>query len=203
MLMIVIYIVYSFGTDLLNKYLNEKGLLTKHLDETLLSLFTIVEFCCFSLFFYYTIFRHLVLRKIILVTIVSFTVFCLAYFFFEFSKNSNLDTIPVTFQAIFIMSLCVIFYFEQIRNPNSLFIYSTSEFWIVTGILVYLAGTFFIFIYSADLTQEEFKRFWPINYIFNTIKNLLFGLAIFIHRKKDSKANEKDLLDYQSILENP
>ena len=197
------YIVYSFSTDLLTKYLIEKGISTDPLSSTLSSIFTIVEFCCFSLFFYFTLLNHPRIRKIILVFAVLFAVFCFLNLFLEFSRYDNLDTIPVTFQAIFIMSLCVIYFFEQIRNPNSLFIYSTSEFWIVTGILVYLAGTFFIFIYSANLTQEELIKYWPINYVFNAIKNILFGLAIYIHGRKDRKAIEKDLLDYQSILENP
>ena len=183
--------------------MDEKGFITPSLSNTLFSLFTIVEFCCFSLFFYFTLLPHPRLRKAILVFIVLFSVFCVLNLLLGFNRNDNLDTIPVTFQAIFIMSLCVIYFFEQIRNPNSLFIYSTSEFWVVTGILVYLAGTFFIFIYSANLTQEELNRYWPINYIFNALKNILFGLAIYIHGRKDRKANEKDLLDYQSILENP
>ena len=101
------------------------------------------------------------------------------------------------------MSLCVIYFFEQMRNPNSLFIYSTSEFWIVTGILIFLAGTFFIFIYSANLSEKEFLKYWPINYLFNTIKNILFGLALFIHGRKNRKPNEDDSFYYDSLLENP
>lgn len=183
--------------------MDERGFMTPSLSNTLFSLFTIVEFCCFSLFFYFIFLSHPRLRKVILGFIALFSVFCVLNLLLGFSRNDNLDTIPVTFQAIFIMCLCVIYFFEQIRNPNSLFIYSTSEFWIVTGILVYLAGTFFIFIYSANLTPLEFDTYWPINYFFNALKNILFGIAIYIHGRKDRKDNESDSLNYQSILENP
>ena len=68
---------------------------------------------------------------------------------------------------------------------------------------MYLAGTFFIFIYSANLTQEELDQYWPINYFFNALKNILFGLAFFIHGRKAKKITEKDSLDYYSIINNP
>ncbi len=201
-LVIVFYIVYSFSTDLLTKYLIESELITENISNTLWSLFTIVEFCSFAFFFYFNL-RNKLLKKLILFTIIAFTIFSLTNLFLQFSTYKNLDTIPVTFQALFIMTLCVIYFFEQIRNPNALFIYSTSEFWIVTGILVYLAGTFFIFIYSANLTQAELDKYWLINYVFNTIKNILFGLGIYIHGRNQRKAVEKNPFDYYSVLENP
>ncbi len=202
-IVIIVYIVYSFCTDVLTKYLDENGLVTATFENTSFSLFTIVEFCSFSLFFYFTLLAFPLLRNVIIVIIVMFVIFCVINLYFQFNRNNNLDTIPVTFQAIFIMSMCLVYFFEQIRTPNSLFIYSTSEFWIVTSILVYLAGTFFIFIYSSNLTKEEFHKYWPINYVFNTIKNILFGLAIFIQGRKHKQRIDKDSLDYYSIIENP
>ncbi len=202
-IVIIVYIVYSFCTDVLTKYLDENGLITATFENTSFSLFTIVEFCSFSLFFYFTLLAFPLLRNIIIVIILMFVIFCVINLYFQFNRNDNLDTIPVTFQAIFIMSMCLVYFFEQIRTPNSLFIYSTSEFWIVTSILVYLAGTFFIFIYSSNLTKEEFFEYWSINYVFNTIKNILFGLALFIEGRKHKQRVNKDSLDYYSVIENP
>ena len=201
-LVIVFYVFYSFSTDLLTKYLLERELMTANINIILGSLFTIIEFCSFGFFFYFNLKNNL-LKKLIFFTIIAFVIFCLTNLFLQFSAYEALDTIPVTFQALFIMTLCVIYFFEQIRNPKALFIYSTSEFWIVTGILVYLAGTFFIFIYSANLTQAQLDTYWSINYVFNTIKNILFGLGIYIHGRNQRKAVEKNPFDYYSVLENP
>ncbi len=201
-LVIVFYVFYSFSTDLLTKYLIERELITENIANTLWSLFTIIEFCSFAFFFYFNL-RNNLLKKLIISTIIAFIIFCITNLFLRFSAYDNMDTIPVTFQAIFIMTLCVIYFFEQIRNPKALFIYSTSEFWIVTGILVYLAGTFFIFIYSSNLTQAELDKYWPINYVFNTLKNILFGLGIYIHGRNQRKTVEKNPFDYYSVLENP
>jgi hypothetical protein len=143
------------------------------------------------------------IKRAIIIIIIAFDAFCVTNIFLQFSQYNNLDTIPVTFQAIFIMSLCVVYFFQQIRNPNTLFIYSTFEFWIVTGILIYLAGTFFIYIFSSNLTSEELDQYWSINYIFNTIKNILFALGLFVLGRKSKKPVEKDPFNYFSALENP
>ena len=101
------------------------------------------------------------------------------------------------------MALCILYFFERIRKPDSLFIYNTFDFWIVTGILIYLSGTFFIFMFSSNLSQEEFLKYWFINYIFNAIKNILFGLGIYVYGRSQRKAVEKNPFDYYSVLENP
>lgn len=199
---IILYILYSFGTDILTKFLDESNLITDTASKYLWGLFTIVEFSCFSLFFYFNL-ENSWLQRVIIIIIVVFTSFCLISLLSNFIIYGNLDTVPVTFQAIFVMTLCVIYFFEQIRNPNSLFIYSTAQFWIVTGILVYLAGTFFIYIYSWNLTQEELDKYWTINYFFNAVKNFLFGLGLYIHVKNQRKKSQKTEFNYYSLLENP
>ncbi len=75
------------------------------------------------------------------------------------------------------------FYFEQIKNPVNLFIYSTPNFWVVTSILIYLSGTFFIFLYSMNLSEKELVDYWAINYFFNILKNLLFGVAVYLQAR--------------------
>lgn len=166
------------------------------------SLFTIIEFASFSLFFLVVI-NNSVLKKIVPFIIFLFSAFCITNIFTQIIKYKNLDVIPVTFQAIFIMTLCVIYFFEQIKTPSALFIYSTFEFWIVTGILVYLAGTFFIYIYSDKLTEKELDSYWAINYIFNALKNFIFGIGIYILGRKNRKQTEEPGFSYYSILENP
>jgi len=201
-MVLAFYVFYSLSTDLTSKILDSKGLLSSNTSNILGSFFTIIEFTAFCYFFYVNL-QISILKKIIAITIVCFSFFCLANLFLQFGKNENLDTLPVTAESIIVMILCIFYFFEQIRSPNSLFIYNTFQFWTVTGILIYLSGTFFIFILSSNFTQEEFNKYWFINYIFNTIKNILFGLGIYIHGRNQRKTVEKNPFDYYSVLENP
>jgi hypothetical protein len=63
------------------------------------------------------------------------------------------------------------------NSPDISFIYSSKKFWIVTAFLVYLSGTLFLFIYTSGLSKAEQAYYWPINLIFNTLKNILIALA--------------------------
>jgi hypothetical protein len=49
---------------------------------------------------------------------------------------------------------------------------------------LYLAGTFFLFVYSTSLSLSEANNYWIINYIANILKNVLFALAIIVHAKE-------------------
>lgn len=99
--------------------------------------------------------------------------------------------------------ISVFYFFEQLQNPKALFIYNTFDFWIVTSILIYLAGTFFIFIFSSTMSREEFQTYWFINSIFNIIKNLLFGLAFYFRRvEKRNLANDKTYY-YGNMVDSP
>lgn len=200
-MVLLFYTTYSLVTDSLVKIFDKTGILTDNFYNILVSLFTIVEFVSFCLFFYYLL-KNLLIKRVILLAIILFIPFCFINLFLQYKNFTNLDTIPVTFQAIFVMSLCVYYFFEQIKNPKTLFIYNSFDFWAVTGILIYLSGTFFIFLLSSNLTEKEFDDNWYINYIFNILKNLLFSLSVFLFYKKRKESKRENEFLYNSILKN-
>lgn len=197
-MVLLFYTTYSLLTDTSVKVFDKTGLLTNNLYNIIVSLFTIIEFVSFCLFFYY-ILKSYIIKRIIFIAIILFIPFCFINLFLQYKNFTNLDTIPVTFQAIFVMSLCVYYFFEQIKNPNTLFIYNSYDFWAVTGILIYLSGTFFIFLLSSNLSKQELDDNWYINYVFNIIKNLLFSLSVFLfYRKRLASKKENEFL-YNTI----
>jgi hypothetical protein len=92
--------------------------------------------------------------------------------------------LPASIEAILIIIYCIIFFYEQINNPDISFIYSSKKFWVTTAFLVYLSGTLFLFIYTSDLSEAEQFYYWPINYFFNILKNLVIALAFYIPTSK-------------------
>jgi hypothetical protein len=65
-------------------------------------------------------------------------------------------------------------------------IYDHYFFWVSIGLFIYLGGSFFIYIYANDMTNEELIRFWDFTFIVEIIKNLFYGFAIFIYYKNPS-----------------
>jgi hypothetical protein len=73
------------------------------------------------------------------------------------------------------------------KNPKVFFIYTLDKFWIVASLLIYYAGTFFLFIYAesyfADPSFNE--NYSLINNIFLLIKNIIFSIGLLVRTKPD------------------
>lgn len=148
--------------------------------KALLNVFTIVEFTLFASFFYLTLQKQLV-KKIILVISPIFLFFSI---FYNFSAAASFDSIPVTIEAILIISLCIYYFFEELNQMNDEFIYAKPEFWAVAGIMLYLAGTFFLFVQAGQLSRNTQITFWVINLGCNILKNIMFAVAFSIKKNK-------------------
>ena len=79
------------------------------------------------------------------------------------------------------------------NNTTELFIYSKPSFWAVLGILLYLSGSFFIYIFANEISLKELEKYWIITNIASILKNIFFAIAIYIqatqHAKNSSKKN--------------
>jgi hypothetical protein len=68
--------------------------------------------------------------------------------------------------------------------------------------MIYLSGTFFIYIFANQIPENEVNLYWSFTYIFLAIMNILFSVGILIvglnpkkkHHTKP-KANHHHYLD--------
>lgn len=79
------------------------------------------------------------------------------------------------------------------NDPSTLLIYNDFRFWIILGMVLYLAGSFFIYILSDQMNRAAFQHYLIFTLVFYTLKNIFFALGIFIHsRQEPIKINSKD-----------
>lgn len=83
-----------------------------------------------------------------------------------------------------------------------MFIYQDSSFWIVTGLMVYLSGTLFLFVLASQLDNEARNNFWKINLFANITKNILFAIAFSTKKSKSIVQSLENPFDNE-FLENP
>lgn len=175
---IIFYGIYSFVNDEVIVYK-----LTNHLPyKRYLFTFTIVEYLAFATFLW-SVIKHPLVKKAIIITSIAFTLFCL-YTLLIRPKIGNFDSVQTSIEAIVVIVFSLIYLFEEINKPQVAFIYSSYKFWIVIGMFLYMAGTFFLFIYASTLSAKEVNNYWIINYISNILKNVLFALAMVVHAKE-------------------
>jgi hypothetical protein len=95
---------------------------------------------------------------------------------FQYDKDKYYAAL-CSLETIVVIVSCTIVLFEQISNPKSLFIYSTDSFWVVVGMLFYLAGIFFVSLLLPQLSKDEVDKYWQLNLVFNIFKNISFTIA--------------------------
>jgi hypothetical protein len=192
---IFFYCLYSFANDyfILDKV--EKGLSIK----IQLYIFTVIEYTVFA-FFLGSILENELIKKILVGVSIAFVVFCFYQIYAQTIKV--FDSLQTAMGAIILIAFCIAYLYEQINKPQLTFIYASPQFWMVMAILIFLAGTFFLFVFAANLPKEEARQYWIINHISNILKNILFSVAIVVYGKppKTPKIQKPNEYDYQPYL---
>ena len=191
---VFIYTIVEFLVDFVS---SKTAIGHSHLFA-LLSIFTIVEFIAFTSFLYLCI-ANKIIKKTIVGCAILFSAF-LILSFFQTNKN-QFDAIQASGESILIIIFCIIYLYEQINKPQDFFVYSSPDFWIILGFLIYMSGTLLLFISSNSLALEERSRYWLINNICNIIKTILFSVAFLVNHYSNKHCSiEKS---YTDMLESP
>lgn len=173
-------LVVGVIVDVYCMYLAKKGESNIHV----VNIFAILE-CAIITFFFYLLFqKNKVYRTVIL---VSFALFCLFWVGRNllFKEITTYDSASQAMEFILLFLFCLSYFFQKAKVSDTVFIYSTYEFWIVSAILIYCAGTFFSFFIPSDAkeTTIDTKAFEYISRVGNILKNLLLAIAFSISNK--------------------
>ncbi len=164
----------------------------------LVSFTTLSEYFLFIIFIYINL-KNLKLKKAIVVISILYLLFSI--FYAVTVKIKTIDTIPIGIETIIILSFSFYFLYERMNEPTTDLIYNDYRFWIVLGMIIYLAGSFFIYIFSDQVDRQLFNKYLSLTYIFYALKNILFALGIWIHVKREPQRvkHQKDTLPYLDI----
>ena len=177
---IFFYVLYCLSNDILSIYLQFTH---STLSQYILPAFTIVEFSFLS-YFFYLIFSKPKIKSGIKIVWLSFTAFaCIDYFIIN--RLESLDSFTIGIESILIIVFSIYYLFTNLKDSVNFSIYSTFDFWIVITLLIYFAGTFFIYLLvESNKGNMEFRKIYVIlNSSFNIIKNVLLATAMCMKMK--------------------
>lgn len=132
---------------------------------------------------------------------ILFAIFIVLYTIF--AKIRQLDSVSIGIESILILGYSFFFLYELINSPKLLFITSDYRFWIVFGMILYLAGSFFMYIYAEQIKSiAEITKFWFLTWVFYSLKALLFSIGIFIfyRQPRDFKPNAQSTMPYLDMI---
>lgn len=150
--------------------------------------FNVVEFCLYSL-----LFKRLLATKpakrFINIMIILFVLLIILN-----AGNtldlSNYDSYTAAFVSLAMLLYCILFFNSQLNNLNVTFIYKTTWFWIMTGLLLYFAGSFLIFLFTSYLMYRDKNltwTLWGLHDLLDIIKNLLIATGLFFIKNEQWK----------------
>ncbi len=176
---IFLYSISSFTVDFFIFYLKKSGYINISKTTTFFfsSFFTIAEYCFFSAYIYFN-YKSKIFKKILIAG--SFIFLAIAAYNLFFDTTHRFDSLTTSVESILMICYSIFYFYEELKTPENTFIYSTKTFWIIIAILLYLAGTFILFVSTAYMTAEEQSGYWPINNIANILKNILLSVAFIL-----------------------
>jgi hypothetical protein len=170
---IFLYAVISLLTDY------SYNIISRQNEFYIYSFFTIAEFTLYSIFLYYNLNTKL-FKKLLLISYVLFFPVTI-YNFFQ-KEFENFDSLTASVECILIILFSILFLYEQIKEPESIFIYTSKKFWIIVAFFLYLSSTLFLFMYADKLPTIEKSYYWSINFVFNILKNIFFTIAFLLRK---------------------
>ncbi len=157
------------------------------------SFYTPVEFLITSLYIR-TLLRGSLSKTLLLTSIILYFICWIPLF--SFSKAQDYISYIRAFSYSLILIFSLLYYYEQIRNPKTIFVYMQKSFWIVSGFFLFASGTFFIFLFdqfSSNVTGF-FDQYVYIHALLFIVRNFFFSTAMIIKPEKSSFSDENSFL---------
>jgi hypothetical protein len=144
--------------------------------------FTILEFTVISYFIYTSLHGKRLKWLPVIGALIFYPIAII-----NFTKaQDTFDSIPASIEAIIIIMYCILLLYEQINNPEVLFVYNTKKFWVTIAFFLYFSSTLFLFLYARTFTQSDYDKYWTINNFFEILKNILFSVSFIMKKSRNS-----------------
>lgn len=177
---IFLYVTISFVVEILgfySLYLSPE----KKVNTILYSIYAPISLLILS-FFFYIIIDNVQIKKVILCLGLLFGLIQVLYIYINLNIGYNFR---VFMGAIIILSAYSIIFFRQLLNAEASF-FENPNFWIVTGILFFYTGYFFLSGFINYISTKDpilARKLFTINHLLNIIYYSLITYGFICQRK--------------------
>jgi len=128
-----------------------------------LHFYTVGELLSLS-YFFYQIFNTGLKKRVIVIVAISFVILSIINTCFFQSLHQD-NTYTRSLEALILIAYCFMYFDQESRIRQTIKWEKKPANWFVTGLLVYFAGAFFLFLFSNIITKLSYST-----------QNILWGL---------------------------
>jgi len=176
---VIVYLFFALFINLAGDLID----VTKHSlpswlqsNNPLYNIHSIIRFVCFSYFFTAVPYTSTGISKYI-IPIVSILIIIINFGFIEnFGNPDHLSGNLLSAEAYMLLVYCMQYYLSKLKNEDD-DVTSGADFWVVTGLAVYVVINFFVFLFYVPMLQQDVTLAINIWYLHNVA---YIVLCIFI-----------------------
>ena len=127
-------------------------------------------------FFYHKI---LFPKKLVIGTYILLIIIYIIYM--SFDGLNSYSGYYYSFYCLVNIFICILFYYQIYNHGENISLENYPTFWIVTGLLIYFAGSLFTLVLSKVILNTPLP--WSFVHFSNFTKNMLFAFAFMVVRK--------------------
>lgn len=182
---VLVYIVGAFFINLVCDIIGDfERYLPAWMQTNLLlyNIHSLFRFACFGYFFSLTKQDHFIQFRHTL-PFIYFVLVIVNYIYLEdYLDQDHISGNLFTIEAYFLLIYCLLYYLSQLRDDVESF-QNDKEFWVVTGLSIYVVSSFFVFLFYAPMIQENpllAEKMWSVHNLAYILFCLFITKAIYV-----------------------
>jgi len=181
---IIVYLIIAFLINLAADIISDfKSWLPwwLHSNNPLYNVHSIIRFICFGYFFVslrqssFNRLRYLLPFVSVLIIVVNFS------YFEKFGEKGHLSGNLLSTEAYLLMIYCILYYLSKLRDEEDDIIRG-PDFWVVTGLSIYVVVNFFVFLFYVPMIYQDAKlaeNIWGVHNVAYIILNVFITMAFY------------------------
>ena len=181
---VILYLVAAFLLNAVSDIISDyKAYLPGWMQSNnpLYNVHSIIRFICFSYFFiilkqsYFTRLKYILPNLSLVIIIINFI------YVEDFGNPDHLSGNLLSAEAYVLLIYCMLYYLGKLRDEVD-DITSAADFWIVTGLSIYVVVNFFVFLFYVPMINQDGKladNMWNVHNIAYIILCIFITKAIY------------------------
>lgn len=159
-------------------------------NTPLYNIHSVVRFICFAAFF--TALKQPHYKQVKKLIPWISLVFLLVNFGLNenFFNTDNISGNLLSFEAYMLLVYCLLYYLSQLQSEVDVFT-SGADFWIVTGLCIYVVINFFVFLFYVPMFSENSSLagdIWNVHNVAYLLLNVFIAKAFYVSPRLEYRA---------------